>query len=103
MIECRIYILFIAIGVVIANQIPHLTGHCWVPLYTQHMLATLLTLALLQETLDTKINAMLPNAEEQKWLQIPWETNLMKARARAQKEGKPMFWWIMNGHPLGCT
>ena len=38
-----------------------------------------------------------------KWLQIPWMTGLLDARAKAVKEKKPLFMWAMNGHPLGCT
>jgi len=37
------------------------------------------------------------------WAEIPWETDLAAARRRAAKEGKPLFMWIMDGHPLGCT
>ena len=42
-----------------------------------------------------------PPAE--KWTEIPWETDLTAARQRAAREGKPLFLWIMDGHPLGCT
>jgi hypothetical protein len=42
-----------------------------------------------------------PGAE--RWAEIPWETDLTAARARSAKEGKPIFLWIMDGHPLGCT
>ena len=39
----------------------------------------------------------------QKWQTIPWTTDLAAGRARAVSEGKPIFIWSMNGHPLGCT
>ena len=42
-----------------------------------------------------------PPAE--KWTEIPWETDLTAARRRAAREGKPLFLWMMDGHPLGCT
>jgi hypothetical protein len=54
-------------------------------------------------SLEAKIATVVPSPTEEKWLQIPWKTNLMQARADAQKDGKPMFLWIMNGSPLGCT
>ena len=38
-----------------------------------------------------------------KWLQIPWQTDILKARAAAALSKKPIFLWAMNGHPLGCT
>ena len=50
----------------------------------------------------SKLHAgVLPPAE--KWTQIPWETDLTAARQRAAREKKPLFLWIMDGHPLGCT
>ena len=50
----------------------------------------------------SKLHAgVFPPAE--KWTQIPWETDLAAARQRAAREGKPLFLWIMDGHPLGCT
>jgi len=50
----------------------------------------------------SKLHAgVFPPAE--KWTEIPWETDLIAARKRAAREGKPLFLWIMDGHPLGCT
>jgi hypothetical protein len=66
------------------------------------MLPFLATL-LAGPSLDERIQEVLPTAAEEKWLQIPWRTNLMKARVDAQAQGKPLFMWIMNGSPLGCT
>jgi hypothetical protein len=54
-------------------------------------------------SLDDQIAAILPKASEDKWLQIPWRTNLMQARLEAQKAGKPLFLWVMVGNPQGCT
>ena len=45
--------------------------------------------------------AMAPKGE--RWEEIPWETDLGAARARAAREGKPLLMWVMDGHPLGCT
>lgn len=55
------------------------------------------------DPLDDKIQTVLPTPAEQKWLTIPWRTDLMEARIEAQRAGKPMFLWVMNGHPMGCT
>jgi hypothetical protein len=50
----------------------------------------------------SKLHAgVFPPAE--KWTEIPWETDVTAARRRAAREGKPLFLWIMDGHPLGCT
>ncbi len=65
--------------------------------------ALALLLALSGPTLDQMIATVVPKADEDKWLTIPWRTNLMEARQESQRTGKPMFLWIMNGNPLGCT
>lgn len=44
-----------------------------------------------------------PAAEESTYLDIPWETDLWRARSRAAAEDKPILLWEMDGHPLGCT
>lgn len=53
--------------------------------------------------LDTRIAAILPKPTEDRWLQVPWRTNLMQARQEAQAAGKPLFLWVMVGNPQGCT
>jgi hypothetical protein len=47
-------------------------------------------------------STLVPKAEE-KWQTIPWKVDLLEARSIAAKEGKRLFLWSMNGHPLGCT
>jgi hypothetical protein len=44
-----------------------------------------------------------PSAGEDKWAEIPWQTDLWAARRLAAREGKPLLLWEMDGHPLGCT
>ena len=44
-----------------------------------------------------------PRRDEVKWQEIPWQTDLWKARRLAAEQGKPIFLWAMNGNPLGCT
>jgi|CXWL01.1.fsa_nt_gi hypothetical protein len=53
--------------------------------------------------IDAKIAAVLPTAEENRWLEIPWRLNLGVARREAAESKKPLFVWMMNGHPMGCT
>lgn len=55
------------------------------------------------DDLDAKVKSIVPTAEEELWLSIPWRLNLMEARKASIEQGKPMFLWIMNGHPMGCT
>lgn len=78
------------------------------------IVSTLLTLALLAlparaadpldgQNLDQLRKVIKPTAEESKWLEIPWQIDLWKARQLAAKEGKPILLWEMDGNPLGCT
>lgn len=67
------------------------------------MIACLVLPSVLASDLDAKVASMLPTAAEERWMQIPWRTNLMQARSEAQALSKPIFLWIMNGHPMGCT
>lgn len=53
--------------------------------------------------LTRKIAAIEPTAAEDKWRTVPWRIDLMAARAEAAREHKPIFLWLMNGHPMGCT
>ncbi len=67
-------------------------------------LAAALALALQSGgELDREIESVLPRPEEERWLRVPWELNLMRGRAEAQKAGKPLLVWIMDGHVLGST
>ena len=63
----------------------------------------ILLLLLATADLDAKIAPILPRPEEERWLSIPWRTDMDQARQDAAQEGKPMFFWIMNGDPMGCT
>ena len=60
-------------------------------------------LAFVPEGLQAKVASMLPTLAEQKWLSIPWRTDLNAARQESAATLKPIFVWIMNGHPMGCT
>lgn len=53
--------------------------------------------------LDQKIDSVLPKPEEERWLRINWQSNIMKARLESQHAGKPMLIWVMDGNVLGCT
>lgn len=66
-------------------------------------LATAAQSAATVAALDEKIAAVMPKPGEERWLTIPWRLELNKARAESQKLKRPMFLWIMNGHPMGCT
>ena len=55
------------------------------------------------DDLDRKIASVQPSAKEDRWLKIPWERNLLRARIAAQKAKKPLLIWIMDGNVLGST
>jgi len=51
-----------------------------------------------------KLHALIkPRATEEKFMQIPWGTNLWDARKQAAAQGKPILLWEMDGHPLSCV
>lgn len=64
---------------------------------------TLLLALLSVSELEAKVASVLPTAREDKFLSIQWRTDLMAARKESQEKNKPLFLYIMNGNPLGCT
>lgn len=56
-----------------------------------------------QEQLDEVMSLVTPKADDMKWASIPWQTDLWEARRLAAEQDKPIFAWMMNGNPLGCT
>lgn len=47
--------------------------------------------------------AIAPRGPQERWMEIPWQTDLAAARQKAAHEKKPLLMWVMDGHPLGCT
>jgi hypothetical protein len=56
-----------------------------------------------QSDLAQRVAEVVATPSEEKWLTVPWRTDLTTARRDSQREDKPIFLWIMNGHPMGCT
>jgi RNA polymerase sigma factor (sigma-70 family) len=52
-------------------------------------------------SLEQKVASILPSADEDRWLQIPWRVNIMEARAEALRQNKPVFLWVQDSNPLG--
>lgn len=50
-----------------------------------------------------KLHGQLQPGSDEPWRTIPWKIKLLEARKAAAGEGKPIFIWAMDGHPLGCT
>ena len=55
------------------------------------------------EQFDRLQTMIKPHPGEAPWSDIPWMTDAWEARQKAAKEGKPIFAWLPNGEPLGCT
>lgn len=55
------------------------------------------------DALGDAIRAVMPTVAENRYLAVAWRTDLTAARREAQEQRKPVFLWIMNGHPLGCV
>lgn len=56
-----------------------------------------------ERSIEKRVADLLPTAEEDRFLEIPWRASLLQARVEASEQRKPMFMWVMNGDPLGCT
>ena len=50
-----------------------------------------------------RLHRQLRPAADEPWRTIPWKISLLSAQQTAAEQGKPIFIWAMDGHPLGCT
>ena len=48
-------------------------------------------------------NFIKPTNEELAWAQIPWRSTFYDGLIESDRQQKPVLFWAMNGHPLGCT
>ena len=46
---------------------------------------------------------IMPPADQLRFLAIPWHQTFGEGMLAAKSQGKPLLFWAMNGHPLGCT
>jgi len=44
-----------------------------------------------------------PSAEELGFEALPWIPSFSEGLKAASAQGRPLLFWAMNGHPLGCT
>lgn len=58
---------------------------------------------LMHDNLDKWLEFVQPADSEQKYREIGWRNALWPAVQEARKLGRPILFWTMNGHPLGCT
>jgi hypothetical protein len=49
------------------------------------------------------IEAIVPDATELAYLEVGWRNRFWPAVQEAKELGRPILFWTMNGHPLGCT
>ena len=55
------------------------------------------------DAFQKQLAAIVPGEEELAWRSIPWRAEFRTALIEADKLGKPVLLWAMNGHPLGQT
>ena len=67
------------------------------------LLAFGLLSTLAAQTLEERIQSVLPRPEEEAFLEVPWQPNVMRARGEARRTGRPLAIWILDGNVLGCT
>jgi len=46
---------------------------------------------------------VLPDATERAFEDLGWIPSFAAGLVAAERAGRPLFLWAMNGHPLGCT
>ena len=56
-----------------------------------------------QDKLDQKLAEIVPTGRSEAFRQIPWHTDLILAVKESKRTKRPLFMWVMDGHPLGCT
>lgn len=44
-----------------------------------------------------------PSEKEESYKRMSWRNEFWPAVEEAKKLGRPLLFWTMNGHPLGCT
>ncbi|XAL98706.1 hypothetical protein OT109_14095 [Phycisphaeraceae bacterium D3-23] len=57
---------------------------------------------LTQARFEVLLDELTPAADEP-WRTVPWQVSVLAAQRIAVEEGKPIFIWAMDGHPLGCV
>ena len=53
--------------------------------------------------LDAWAEHIRPSADELAWEAIEWHSTFARGVLAADAEERPLVFWAMNGHPLGCT
>lgn len=61
------------------------------------------TAELTLDNLDAWRAHILPAPAELRWEEIPWRSSFARGLLDADAQAKPLLFWAMNGHPLGCT
>ena len=56
-----------------------------------------------ESNLSELLTRIEPSQSEQAYREIGWRNALWPAVQEARKLGRPILFWTMNGHPLGCT
>ena len=46
---------------------------------------------------------LVPAESELRWESIPWHVTFAEGLRAASEQARPLLFWAMNGHPLGCT
>ena len=54
-------------------------------------------------SIDAWQSLILPDQKQEAWAEIPWRATFWEAVLEAERARKPVLFWAMNGHPLGCT
>ena len=56
-----------------------------------------------EDNRDLFAEYLAPSADESRWRAIPWLPTFAEGLRTAGEQKRPLLFWAMNGHPLGCT
>ncbi len=55
------------------------------------------------ENYQALLTLIQPSVKEAAYKEIGWRNQFWPGVQEAKKLGRPILFWTMNGHPLGCT
>ena len=58
---------------------------------------------LTEATFEKWYSYILPKEKDLAWRRIDWRPTLREGLLEARRLERPILFWAMNGHPLGCT
>ncbi len=65
--------------------------------------AAMATAPAIDEAAFAKLHHQLQPPQDEAWRGLPWQDSILKAKALAATQEKPVYMLVRSGHPLGCV